>query len=190
MVRNKSKLSKKILWPAAILVAVLVILLILEAANVTHFLHKDKVPAVIPTHSNSSSAARGSVNNQSDNSPATSTGSNIPAPIPAPSNHALIVPSGNFVSNHFPGQNNSPTTEASTCNTTPGATCFIKFTNSSTGESTQLPTQTVDARGSTSWYWDINKDAHLTSGEWRITAVAVLNGQTRTADDALQLTIQ
>lgn len=168
----------------------IILFAILEMTNTTHLLHKQKVPLVIPTHTNTSQTVSSSVPSSrpgSDSTNGSQQASSTPADI---ANHSLITPFGNFVSNHSPGQNGSPNNEFSVCNTTPGATCYIEFTHLDTGETTQLPTQTTDARGSTSWYWDISKDAHLTSGEWQVKAVASLGNQTKSADDSLKLRIQ
>jgi flagellar hook assembly protein FlgD len=102
----------------------------------------------------------------------------------------LIAPSGNFVSNHKPGQNGSPTSEQSVCDTTPGATCFIQFTRDSTVKI--LAPQVAGSDGTAFWEWDA-KDASsigLTPGSWNVSAVASLNGQTKTSNDALPLEIQ
>lgn len=95
-------------------------------------------------------------------------------------------PFGNFVSNHNPG-NGLPTQEKSTCNTTPGANCYIQF---SMGDLTKkLSVQTTDSSGAVYWTWDI-KDAGLSEGSWQITAVATLNGQSVEAQDQIPLKIQ
>lgn len=189
MRNNKSSYNRKYLIAAAIGLLILIIA-ILEATNTTHFFHKQTVPPVVPAHTNngqpiSNSGSSSQPGSTSDNS---SQQSNTPPPEVA--DHTLITPYGNFVSNHFPGQNGTTTSEASICNTSPGATCYIKFTNVTTGDTTQLATQTADAQGYVSWYWDVDKDAHLTSGKWKITAVATLGGQTKTAEDVLNLVVQ
>jgi hypothetical protein len=169
---------------------VLIVIAILELTGTTHWFHKQNVPNVIPSHqntaatSNNSPASDSGAGGSSDNQPSSSQS------VPVDTNRNLIAPTGNFVSNHFPGQNGSSTAESSTCNTTPAAICYIKFTNVNNGDTTQLPSQTTDARGATSWHWDTAKDAHLTSGQWKITAIASLGDQTKTTDDSLKLTIQ
>ncbi len=122
------------------------------------------------TSSSSSSTAKSSINSA-----------------PANSNLTLIDPWGDFVSNHKPGQNGSPTTETSACNTTPGATCYIKFTS---GDKTRtLDSKTADSNGTVTWRWDTS-DAGFSSGSWQISALASLNGQTRTVSDTRELVIQ
>jgi hypothetical protein len=100
----------------------------------------------------------------------------------------LEPPFGTFVSNHRPGQNGSPTAEQSTCNTTPGATCDIQFTNAS-GITKSLGAEVTDANGAVYWSWDINGGT-LAPGSWHITAVVKLNGQTKTASDPTPLEVQ
>lgn len=125
--------------------------------------------------SSASPNATGS-NQNTDTQGAPSTGSGPP---PA-------TPYGNFVSNHRPG-GGTLTSEVSSCNTSAGATCYIQFTNGSTVK--KLDTQTTDGKGATIWYWDV-ESAGLSSGSWTITAVATLNGQTKTANDSLPLVVQ
>jgi hypothetical protein len=99
----------------------------------------------------------------------------------------LSAPWGNFVSNHSPGQNGSPLAETSVCNTTPGATCYLKFTN---GAKTRLLDKKVaNVNGSIIWNWDV-KAAGFESGDWRITAIATLNGKTKSTVDSLPLSVK
>jgi len=102
-------------------------------------------------------------------------------------NASLVVPSGDFVSNHDPGENDSQLIETSVCNTTAGATCQITFTKD--GVTKSLPAQVTDRGGST--YWDnwAPSDVGLTAGSWKIQAVASLNGQTKSASDAIPLVV-
>lgn len=102
----------------------------------------------------------------------------------------LIPPYGTFVSDHHPslsGANNTPSTELSTCTTSPGASCYIKFTKE--GEVKRLATQTTDGSGSTSWHWDVSQ-AGLSAGTWYITAVATQGDQTKTTNDTFKLEVQ
>jgi hypothetical protein len=101
----------------------------------------------------------------------------------------LIAPSGSFVSNHHPNLSGSPApnTVTSVCNTTPGASCQITFTMDSVTKS--LPSQTADSGGSTYWTnWKL-QGVGLTAGSWKVTATATLNGQTKTASDAMSLVV-
>lgn len=100
----------------------------------------------------------------------------------------LIAPSGTFVSNHNPNLDGDPAPNLiqSVCVTTPGATCTITFTKDGTTKS--LPEQTTDSEGATYWDWKV-QSIGLTTGEWRIKAVAKLGSQTKTAQDSLNLKV-
>ncbi len=173
------------------IMVLILVLVILELTNTTHLFHKAKVPTVIPATnqtSNTSQASGQSAANQPSATASGGTKDQAAGGNTAPSStSSLIAPYGSFVSNHQPGTNNSSLQEQSYCYTTPSAICYIKFTNGQT--TTQLPSQTVNSQGFTSWSWNIN-DAHLTSGQWQITAVATLNGQTKSTDDQIKLVVQ
>lgn len=94
-------------------------------------------------------------------------------------------PIGQFVSNPGGPGNPNPTTEESTCTTTPGAFCQILF--KSGGVTNQLPAQKTDANGSTVWDWGI-KAIGLTPGTWQVTAVAT-NGDKSASNTGPQLVI-
>ena len=105
------------------------------------------------------------------------------------SGSSLISPSGTFVSNHHPNLSGTPapSTEQSVCNTTPGAYCYIEFTNGS--QIKKLSSQMADSNGSVYWDWDVNS-AGLSVGSWHITTVASLNGKTKSTSDSLDLVVQ
>lgn len=172
------------------LVALAVLITALELTNTTHIFHKQKVPAVIPSVSTNSNAGNpASTKNYSlpVNSQSSSSKSPSLAGSTTTENLVLINPYGDFVSNHHPG-GDTPLDEVSVCNTTPGATCYIKFTSGQT--TTQLPAQVAGSDGSARWSWNVDKDAHLSSGEWQISAVAALNGQTKSTDDQIKLEVK
>ncbi len=168
-----------------------ILVLALEATNTTHFFHKQKaVSGTIKTISSPPSAAAASTtqtNNTVKNPSGYSAGPKTSSPGAGTSSSTLTAPYGTFISNHYPGQNGTLTKEQSTCNTTPGASCYIRFTQGSVTRT--LPTQTTNNNGSTSWLWDIGK-AGLTSGSWQVSAVATLNGKTSTTTDPVALEIQ
>ena len=91
-----------------------------------------------------------------------------------------------LVSNHHPGQNGSPTSEQSVCNTTPGATCYIQFTMNDTTK--QLSPEVADSNGTAIWNWDVN-NSDLSSGSWKVQAIASLNGQAKTTTDPALLEV-
>ncbi len=107
---------------------------------------------------------------------------------PVTSRQPLTAPNGTFVSNHHPslsGQNSN--LEQSTCNTLPGASCDIEF--SKDGVTKSLGLKQADSSGAVYWTWKL-QDVGLTQGTWQTTARATLNGETKTAQDPLALTIQ
>jgi hypothetical protein len=99
----------------------------------------------------------------------------------------LVSPTGDFVSAHHVSL---ATPIASTCNTTPGAACIITFTSASGAVTKSLAPETADRNGSVYWNNWTPKSIGLTAGTWHIRATASLSGQTRSADDALDLAVQ
>lgn len=192
-------IRKKSFW-AALVILVVAVIAVLELTNTTYIFHKKTAPSTIPvkeskstssdskksSSSSSSNKSSGSVSNQAE-TPAQNT--KVPSSTggSTSSNLDLVEPYGNFVSNHTPGQHGSSTQEQSTCNSTPGASCYIQFTNTSTGQVSKLPAHPIESNGSTLWLWDANT---LTSGQWTVKAVASLNGQTKTATDSIKLVVQ
>ena len=77
--------------------------------------------------------------------------------------------------------------ELSQCSTSPGATCYIKFTQGSVVRT--LPEKTADSSGNIFWEWKVS-DAGLTSGTWSIEAVAKLDTQTKSTADQLNMEVQ
>jgi|SRR5579862_1146368 len=195
MRKNKSRFNNRYRLLATVAGVIIVLVAVLEITNTTHIFHHQSIPPVIPTHGSSTTSSSNSSQSSLKSNSTPSSNSSAKNPLPSPSSGStLITPFGDFVSNHNPGApdqngNPTPTSETSVCDTTPGATCYISFTNSN-GQTTQLPTQTAGSDGSTSWDWDVSQDAHLTKGEWQITAVASLNGQTKSTNDPTKLTIQ
>jgi cytoskeletal protein RodZ len=189
-VRNKSGSRKRLYWFGFIVILIIiVVLLVLQATGTTHFFRKT-VPAVIPVTKVQSTRKGSKKTSTSTAQPATSDttqSTKSTAPSSTTQSAALVAPYGTFVSNHTPGQNGSPTEETSTCGTTPGASCYIKFTNTSNGTTTVLPTQTVTSSGSTSWTWNCDI---LTTGSWQVVAVATLDGKTLTTQDPRTMEVQ
>ena len=83
---------------------------------------------------------------------------------------SLSAPSGAFVSFHDPNLSGSPAPNQlqSSCSSTPGATCTIKFT-SSNGVTKSLPSQLIGSSGATTWAWQL-QELGLTQGTWHLTA--------------------
>lgn len=126
----------------------------------------------------------------------TTEGTNSPQPGDQKSNSdnpaaiSLLIPSGNFVSDHHPnlGGSPAPNTLTSVCVTTPGASCTITFINTNGDITKTLPAQVTDRGGATYWNWQM-QTIGLTSGTWTIKATASLGNQTKTATDPMQLTV-
>jgi len=177
--------------PAFIAVVLLVVIFaLLELTNTTHILHKDKSKV-------SSGNASGQYGTNNNPGPGTlnKTQQGITPQVPVQTKDSkqatthvadLLQPTGNFVSAH----KNVPSTTSlsSVCNTTSGATCQITFTNGSVVKS--LSSQTTDSTGAAYWNSWKPSDLGLTSGSWQVQAVAILNGQTKTSTDAMNLEIQ
>lgn len=128
-------------------------------------------------------------NNGSTGGMASSKGaSNTPAAAADPG-ITPTVPTGTFISNHHPNLSGqpAPNIESSTCTTTPGVACQIEFTNGHITKS--LESQATNADGNTSWTWNLN-DLGLTTGDWKVTAVATNGDKVTTADDSMLLSIK
>jgi hypothetical protein len=190
MYSNK-KISKKSVKKRNILIAVLVILFAITGA----FFYYNKVRHTNKTVTTGSSYTKGQtdITNQpnspnpttstkNENTPTTSATTNTTSNTNPP-----ITPTGDFVSNHTPGQNGSPLTETSVCNTTPGATCTIIFTMGS--ETKSLPTKTVDSGGSAYWNNWLPSQYGITYGSWSVKATANINGQSVSNTDAMQMVV-
>jgi hypothetical protein len=102
---------------------------------------------------------------------------------------APTAPTGDFVSAH--GDTAHPivpgTALSSVCNTIPGASCQIVFTQDGTTHT--LDAETTDRGGAAYWNSWTPQSIGLTSGSWQVKAVATANGQTASAADALKLVV-
>ena len=97
----------------------------------------------------------------------------------------LAAPDGVFVSNHKPSLSAS-NQMSSSCRTTVGATCEIRFTKA--GEVKILGPNKVGVDGSILWYWTLQQIG-LSQGSWQIEAVVTLNGKTAAARDTIGLEV-
>lgn len=177
-------LSKRLV--IAVTLLVIIAFAGLELTGVTHIFHK-KPPAVVSGSSfNTKGEPKSTKSSETSSNPGVSSASNSKST--GSSTAVLITPSGDFVSNHHPNLSGSPApnTMSSVCNTTPGASCQITFTKDGVVKS--LPLQTADSNGSVYWSWKL-QDIGITAGTWKIQAVVSLSGQTKTASDALDLTV-
>lgn len=175
----------------AVLAALILIVLGLELTNTTHLFHKAKpISGTIPATNPPSAAQKSQPKNNStvnDTGGSSASSSQKTGAVASGVSGTLLSPYGTFISNHHPGTNNSPLDETSVCNTSPGATCYIKFVQGNVVKT--LPVHTTDASGAAYWSWNVGQ-AGLTSGVWQITAIASLNDQTKTSADPLNLEIQ
>jgi hypothetical protein len=173
------------------LAVVIVAVAVLEATNTTHIFHRPKAVSDVIKSTNPAASNHQS-NSSSDNQPASnssSTQTDKSTTAVSDSSAPLVPPYGSFVSNHRPslsGSGGVPSQEQSVCTTTPGATCYIKF--SQNGAVKTLSAQTTDSKGAAYWNWDV-KASGFTTGSWTITAVAGLNGQTKSTTDSLDLVV-
>jgi len=108
---------------------------------------------------------------------------NEPGSAPSPDTQPA-KPIGDFVSSH---QAALGTPENSTCTTTAGTNCQIKFTSGSVVKS--LPVQDTNRDGSTSWDWT-PQEIGLTAGQWEITAIATNKTLSAATTDSMPLTVQ
>jgi hypothetical protein len=175
--KKRSLSARKNLKKAGLIfVSLVALLLLLEVTNTTHIFHKQKAETSAISAAGTLDKGMASSSTPSSQSQNQTTGTTPPK-----------APYGNFVSNHSPGKNGSPTYEQSACNTTPGANCTITFSKDSISKS--LAIKIVDSNGSAIWSWTPNQIG-LSSGSWKITATATLNGQSASTDDQIPLEVQ
>lgn len=159
-------------------------------ALIVVYKHFSKHSDVIPSSSPNTNSSTVSQKQQAPSQPTSDADKSAPASNSqdqgSTSVITLLAPTGNFVSNHTPG-NGSPTTEQSVCNTTPGATCYIELSKG--GQIKTLAVKAADNSGSVIWSWDV-ADFQIDSGVWKITAISSLNGHTKSTVDSISLTIQ
>jgi cytoskeletal protein RodZ len=154
-------------------------------------------PSVTTVHTNTGTATAnpnvpGATSNT--NSPTTGAsaskdqGSSAPGTTPS-SSVQPATPTGEFVSDHRPNLSGkpAPNTETSTCTTTPGILCQIKFSYGNTTRS--LPSQKTDANGNAVWNnWTL-QDVGLTTGTWQVTALATNGSKAASAQDTMKLVV-
>ena len=177
---------KKMLIP--VLVATFVVLLIALLYYTNHLPFWRHTPAAHTTGSTytkgepastSTDKATGSPSGSTTNGKSTPSADNTQS-----SNQPLTAPWGTFANTYTAASNDQM---QSTCNTTPGASCEIIFTNGVITKT--LGAQTADAGGAVYWAWT-PRQIGLTPGTWHLTAKAVLGSQTKTvSNDPLTLEI-
>lgn len=192
MKQNKNFFKKPWVLIALIILVAAVIFGVLQLTHMTHFFAKQGTPNTTyypgPHTPTGGQNTKGEVNNvpsvvQSNPNP--KGFQNTPSPGSSTSNAVLITPTGDFVNSHHVTQSSSMLSD---CNTTEGATCQIIFTNASSGATVPLNSQTTDSNGAVYWYWT-PKQVGLTPGTYKITATATLNGQSKSASDAMNIEV-
>ncbi|MDB5164317.1 MAG: hypothetical protein JWS12_935 [Candidatus Saccharibacteria bacterium] len=168
----------KFLFALGVVVAV-----IIGSTYAYHVTHKKKPIATVNQYT------KGEVNQPSNPSNSSNQSGNPPSDSKTGgSSTTLVTPTGNFVSNHHPNLSGSPAPNSitSVCNTSPGASCKIWFTNGNVTKS--LSAQVTDAGGATYWNWKL-QDIGLAAGSWKISATSTMGSASQTSTDPLQLVV-
>lgn len=140
-----------------------------------------------PSETSKSAPSQTAPSSQNTNTASSkSSSTSQPSSVTATTQSNLLAPFGNFVSNHNPQLSGSLSNEGSVCNTTPGAKCYIQFTQN--GVIKTLPVETADSNGSVFWSWNVSQSG-FTTGKWQIEAIATLDGQSKTTTDPIFLTV-
>ncbi len=170
-------------------VAVPLILVALEATDTTNlFGEKDSDAATVSTGQQTKGEIQDETTSDEESEPGSSDGTDVQKSSnsgQANSGNLLSPENSQFVSAHNITLSDNPTLQ-STCVTSPGASCVISFTSGTKTKS--LNAQTTDREGATYWDWKPN-ELGLSKGKWTITATATLNGQSKSAKDAIQLEV-
>ena len=188
--QKRSRAPHKYRKPALLVGGVFVIIVLIVGYMLWHkayIRHRRVIPTTTVQSSDKTKTNTTSTFNDKGETATTDDTTSQP---PEASGAAPDTPHGTFVSNHHPslsGASNVPSAVQSVCLTSPGATCTIEFTKD--GQSKILSTQQTDSSGATSWNWDVNS-AGLTTGSWKITITASLNGKTSSATDDINLEVR
>ena len=182
--KSISRLPKAVWLLAMLAIAVLLALGFRSHKRVTTVIPSSNPASSTSTPSQKNAAPSQQTPSSSSSSPPKSNSSSAATAIAGP----ISAPFGEFVSNHSPSLSSTALSqEYSVCDTTPGASCYIKFTMDYTTR--QLAAKFTDSSGTTSWQWDIH-DANLTTGNWTIIAVASSNSDTKSTQDNIPLSVQ
>jgi cytoskeletal protein RodZ len=180
---KKARKSKKHSHKAYALLA-LIVVLVVGFFLIKHFTsNKQSTPRSENQYTKGTQSTNEGTKGSSPTTPVISTTN------PSSSSTAtLTAPSGNFVSDHHPNLSGSPAPNSMTsvCNTTPGASCQITFTNGSVQKS--LASQVTDGGGSTYWSWTL-QNVGLTAGSWQVKAITTLGSQTQSTTDTMALVV-
>lgn len=173
--------KRKILSKKLVVIAICSLIVICVAALFLFLIIPKPSSKTSTTPTNSSAT-------QSSSGTTSTKGSGVTKPATLDTGVTPVEPSGTFVSNHHPNLSGSPapSTESSTCTTTPGATCTIRFTKVNIVKS--LEPKITNSDGNTNWDWALT-DVGLTEGSWNITALATNGNKTATATDSMLLVV-
>ena len=180
--KNQKRVSKKSIALLILLIAFIILGLVLRTS-----LFRAKVIVASGSSYNTKGEQKSTTSNSRDKKNTTPS-SRVESQKSTGTPLTLQTPSGDFVSNHHPNLSGSPApnTISSVCNTTPGASCKITFTQ---GEQVKaLPSQTIDGNGSTYWNWKL-QDVGIGSGSWKVQAIASLDSNTTEASDSMNLVV-
>lgn len=194
---QKHSRKKLLLIIGAVILVLAAVLAMLEFTNTTHLFHAapakdfETQPNKPGRTVNSTTKGEDTLSNAKKND----NTANQTAPLPEDTKQnnttpgitgELIIPTNStFVSNHRP-QGNSDDLQ-SVCNTSPGATCQMNFTNGGTTKS--LPAQATDRGGAAYWTWKPSQIG-LTPGTWTIQATATAGSQSKSATDTISLEVK
>jgi hypothetical protein len=182
MVKTKSSKHSKLPY----VLGAVIVLVIIGSVYAYHTHHKAKPIATVNQYTKGEGSQPSSTSSTSNSSSQTTSSSNDSKT--GGSSASLVAPTGNFVSDHHPNLSGSPAPNSMTsvCNTSPGASCQISFTDGSTTKS--LPTQVTDAGGATYWYWKL-QDVGLTAGNWKVSATSSMGDSSLSATDPMTLVV-
>jgi hypothetical protein len=180
---------KPLLVTLGVVILLMAVIMTLELTNTTRLFHKR---ANTSFNANTPTTGGGSAGSQKgeSQSPQQSSDSNTDKQQNGSDNSSassavnLVAPTGNFVSAHHISVS---TNISSVCNTTPGASCKITFTKAGTTRAVAL--KATDSNGSAYWNNWSPASVGITAGSWHVQAVATLNGQTKSTEDALLLEV-
>lgn len=106
----------------------------------------------------------------------------------SPGADALLPPSGTFLSSHKLSLSGTgaPSNARSVCRTSPGASCWLTFSND--GRNVSFLAEKVDASGVATWDWSPT-DIQLTIGHWDVTVTAERGSEQQVVEEAIGLDV-
>jgi hypothetical protein len=170
-------------WAVGTILAVVVLLCVLQFLGVTHFFNSKPTTVYSPTVPTAGQSTKGQTGaptlTHGESTGSSSTTTNV----------TLAAPSGDFVNNHNPSLSSQTLSQMfSVCNTTPGASCEITFTNLSTNVTKTLTKQTAKGSGTAYWSWTLQQ-LGMTQGTWKTVATATYGDQVKSTTDAMNLEV-